>query len=282
MIKWLNDLLPFQARMQKYGQSSLAGCPEECGCESEIHSHLLHCPVQHRLDLFLPLETDLETLFTSHKIDPYLRKVLLILLAPYWGSTLDFDLSTEYENLVTFQQQLHTDSLFLDCFSTEWARLQMAYLQLNNLPRKRGQVATGLGTIAGYLLELTHSVWLKCKNAALHGDESTTKLLSYKHTQLLLDIQDLYDQSDSMLATDRVLFTKPYEYWISQPTNQLLTFLKRMKTTVKFSVTQAADMGAHFRSIDSYFPPVIPAHHFKVILGTPYVPPVPDIPPEPD
>jgi hypothetical protein len=29
VIKWLNDLLPFQSRMHKFGQSSLAGCPEE-------------------------------------------------------------------------------------------------------------------------------------------------------------------------------------------------------------------------------------------------------------
>ena len=55
-----------------------------------------------------------------------------------------------------------------------------------------------------------------------------------------------------------------------------------MKTTVKVSVAQAADMGANFRPIDAYFPPVIPAHLFEVILGTAYVPPVPDIPPVPD
>jgi hypothetical protein len=42
MIKWLNDLLPFQARMNKFGQaSSLAGCPEDCLCASEAHSHLI-------------------------------------------------------------------------------------------------------------------------------------------------------------------------------------------------------------------------------------------------
>jgi hypothetical protein len=43
-IKWLNDLLPFQVRMHKYGQAPLAGCPEECGCDSENQQHLLHCP----------------------------------------------------------------------------------------------------------------------------------------------------------------------------------------------------------------------------------------------
>jgi hypothetical protein len=49
-----------------------------------------------------------------------------------------------------------------------------------------------------------------------------------------------------------------------------------MRTTVKVSVAQAADMGANFRHIDSYFPPCIPPELFDVILGRP------DIPKEPD
>jgi hypothetical protein len=84
-----------------------------------------------------------------------------------------------------------------------------------------------------------------------------------------------------MLAADRSLFTKPYDYWITQPTTQVLTFLKRMKPTVKVSVAQAADMGANFRSIDSYFPPLVPAHLFDLILGTPYIPADPELPAEP-
>jgi hypothetical protein len=95
------------------------------------------------------------------------------------------------------------------------------------------------------------SVWL-LRNKALHGDESTTLLLSYMHTQLLLGIQDIYDQADSMLAADRRLFVHPYTYWLDKPTTELKTFLKRMWPTVKARVAQAADMGTHFRSIDSY------------------------------
>jgi hypothetical protein len=229
--------------MLKLGQSSLAGCPEECGCDSENHQHL-----SHRLDLFLPMAADLDTLCLTHKIDPYLRKTLLVLVAPYWGEVLDFHLPPEFEALVSFQQDLHADSLFMGCFSTEWARIQMSYLTLNHYPRKKGQVASGLGAIITYLFDLTHSIWLK-RNKALHGDDSTTQLLSYKHTQLLLEIQDLYDQSDAMLPSDRSLFTHPYEYWLTQPTTQLLTFIKRIKVTVKVSVAQAADMGANFRAI---------------------------------
>jgi hypothetical protein len=84
-IKWLNDLLTFQARMHKYGQSSLAGCPEECGCDSEDQQHLLHCSADHRKFLFTQLSSDLELLHSTYRIDPHLRRALQCLLAPYWG-----------------------------------------------------------------------------------------------------------------------------------------------------------------------------------------------------
>jgi hypothetical protein len=84
-IKWLNDLLPFQTRMHKYGQSSLAGCPEECGCDSEDQQHLLHCSADHRKFLFTQLSSDLELLHSTHRIDLHLRRALQCLLAPYWG-----------------------------------------------------------------------------------------------------------------------------------------------------------------------------------------------------
>jgi hypothetical protein len=121
-----------------------------------------------------------------------------------------------------------------------------------------------------------HSIWLQ-RNKALHGEDATTQLLSYKHTQLLLDIQDLYDQQELMLAADRKIFTKPYEYWIDQATSQLQTFLQRMRATVHASVAQAADMGVNFRPIDTYCPPSsIPQGIFNVILGITYIPPEPD------
>jgi hypothetical protein len=123
-------------------------------------------------------------------------------------------------------------------------------------------------------MNLSHAMWIQ-RNTALHGDDATTQLLSYKHTQLL-EIQDLYDQQDLMLANDRKIFTKPYEYWIDQPTSQLQTFLQRMRATVKASVAQASDMGPNFRPIDSYFPPTIPQGIFDIILQTTYHPPEQD------
>jgi hypothetical protein len=275
LIKWLNDLLPFQARMHTYGQSSMAGCPHLCGCDSEDHHHLLHFPADACTTLFLQLPTGLDTLCISHKIDPLLRKVLLTLLSPYWGASAHFTLPAEYDALIAFQTTLHPDAVFLGCFSTDWARLQFQYLQLNQLPRDERQAETSIRHVMTHLLELVHTVWLT-RNSALHGDDATTQLLSYKRTQLLLEVQDLYDQQDQMLAANRQLFTHPYKYWIAQPTSQLHTFLQRMRTTVKTSILQANNLGTNFRTIDTYFPPVIPPAIFAAILDSPYIPPEPD------
>lgn len=80
-----------------------------------------------------------------------------------------------------------------------------------------------------------------------------------------------------MLANDRKIFSKAYDYWLDRQTPQLETFLKRTCATVKASVEQASDTGANFRPIESYFPPTIPQDTiFDIILGTTYHPPEPD------
>jgi hypothetical protein len=229
----------------------------------------------HRLVLFLPIYADLATLCNTYRIDPHLGRVLIMLVAPYIDGVVDFDVPSEYEALLKFQCDLHPDSIFLGCFSSNWARIQHSYLKLNHYPRKQGQAHSGIKAIIAYLLGFVHSVWL-VQNTALHGDDSTTKLLSYKHTQLLVEIQELYDQVDNMLAADRSLFTETYEYWLDKPTTLLQTFLQRMRTMVKVSVAQAADMGANFRPIDSYFLPLIPPELLDVILGLPPIPPEPN------
>jgi hypothetical protein len=276
IIKWLNDLLPFQSRMKKIGQASLAGCPEAgCPSESEDHAHLLRCTTGPRSEVFLDIYDALHTICEHHRIDPHLARVLKMLAAPYCADTAHFAVPPAYADLLQFQRDLHPDSIFMGCFSVAWVQLQHSYLQLNHYPRNTSQARTGIKAISAYFLNFVHTVWL-LRNKALHGDDSTTKLLSYKHTQLLLEIQDLYDNEDNMLSADRALFTHPYEYWIDQPTTRLHTFLHRMRLTVKVSLAQAADMGTNFRSIDSYFSPLIPPALFDVILGLPHIPPEPD------
>jgi hypothetical protein len=109
--------------MHRYGQSSMAGCPHNCGCDSEDHQHLLHCPSQECQDMFLPLQTDFDTLYEKSCLDPLLWKAFLVLLSPYWGEQVDFDLPTAYSDLILFQQDLHPDSVFMGCLSTDWTKI---------------------------------------------------------------------------------------------------------------------------------------------------------------
>jgi hypothetical protein len=105
------------------------------------------------------------------------------------------------------------------CFFQDWSILQHEYLAINNFPRDKRQAATTIKQIMTYLLDRVHNVWLT-RNAALHGDDATTRLLFYKHTQLLLDIQDLYDQQAEILAADRRLFVHCMRSgWTNQPSS---------------------------------------------------------------
>jgi hypothetical protein len=268
-------MLPFQARVHKYGQYSMAGCPHECDCDSEDHNHLLHCPSPQCQEQSTSLAEDLNALCLLHKIDPDLRRALFILVDPLLGLFPEYDLPPAYEALITFQVELHPDSIFMGCFSTEWVRLQAAHLTCNKYPHDKWQAETGIRSLLIYLLEHVYCVWL-AHNLALHGDDTTTQLLLYRHTHLLLDIQVLYDQQDSMLAANRRLFTQPYDYWLTKPTSQLKPFLLRMKPAVKTSILQAADMGTNFCTIDNYFTPAIPQHVIDAIHIIPYFPPEPD------
>jgi hypothetical protein len=236
------------------------------------HHHLLHCPSQACQDLFLSLSTEFYTLCKTVRLDPLLHKAFLTLISPYWGESVAFDLPPAYVYLVIFQQELHDNSVFMACLSTQWTTLQHEYLALNHFPHDKQQAATTIKTVLTYLLDGVHTVWLT-RNSALHGDAATTQLRSYKHTQLLLEIQDLYDQQAQMLAADRRLFVHPYEYWLAQSMTQLKTFLKRMRPTVRTSIKQANDLGTNFRAIDSYFSPLIPPDIFAAILDKPYIPP---------
>jgi hypothetical protein len=136
------------------------------------------------------LAADLGTLCLTHTIDPDVQRALLMLVGSTWGHDIDYTLPLAHGALVQFQQDLHPDSMFMGCYLIDWVRLQATHLERNNYPRDKRQAETGIRSILIFLLEHTHRIWL-ARNNALHGDNTTTQLLSYRHTQLLLDIQDL-------------------------------------------------------------------------------------------
>jgi hypothetical protein len=117
----------------------------------------LHCPAAHRQELFSKLDLDLEQLYQTHTIDPHLRRVVQMLLAPYHGDVFEFDLPAEYAKLlVTFQTNLHPDSIFMGCLSVDWSHSQHQYLKLNHYSRNQGQASNGIRAIVALFLEFVH------------------------------------------------------------------------------------------------------------------------------
>jgi hypothetical protein len=82
VIKWINDLLPFQQQHHKYKQSPSASCPSTCGCQNEDWDHFLTCSHPHRRQSWREFGPVLSALFERHKLDPSLRRVLLFLFGP--------------------------------------------------------------------------------------------------------------------------------------------------------------------------------------------------------
>lgn len=120
------------------------------------------------------MEADIDEICAAQHIDPHLRRVLLTLVDPNWGKYYDIVLPQDYQDLFYFQANLHDNSVFLGCFSTEWVRLQQKFLVLNDFPRDKQQAKTGIKKLMLYVLNLSHTtMWLQ-RNKALHGDDATS------------------------------------------------------------------------------------------------------------
>jgi hypothetical protein len=91
--------------------------------------------------------------------------------------------------------------------------------------------------------------------------------LEYSSTQHPVpQVTELYESAPFMLAADPDIFETPLESRQLQSKSTLQAFYSWAKPVVKLSVAKAAEMGAHFRSIDDHFRPRIPQAICDVIL----------------
>jgi hypothetical protein len=127
VIKWVNDLLPFQRQQFKFKQSPSASCPSSCGCTNEDWSHFLRCPHKHRRQAWLEFRPTLSALFERHSLDPSLRRLLLHLIFSVVSPDeprLPLDsLSDDHATLLETQQTLGLDSIFYGFFVHAWTTL---------------------------------------------------------------------------------------------------------------------------------------------------------------
>jgi hypothetical protein len=166
--------------------------------------------------------------------------------------------------LRTTQGTIGEDSMMFGYVAKEWVVLQNRYLVALELPHSRNQAANGIKAIVIQLLEQCHTCWL-LRSSHLHGTDPNNTC-SYKHLHLLAQVTELYEAAPFMLAADRDIFEIPVESRQGQSKSTLQSFYSWAKPVVKLSVAKAAEMGAHFRSIDNYFHPRIPQAIFDVIL----------------
>jgi hypothetical protein len=150
-------------------------------------------------------------------------------------------------------------------FHQDWVPIQDGYLQFRQLPSNKNQSVSLMKITASTIFGALHELWF-LRNSHLH-DVDGSSLHSYRHSQLLHEIEALYDLAPSMLASDRAIFHYPLAKRHSHNTNQLRNFLSFARPVVQLSVQQALDMGSNFKSIDEYFRPKIPQHVIDAILG---------------
>jgi hypothetical protein len=157
------------------------------------------------------------------------------------------------------------DSLMFGFFHQDWVHIQDEYLRFRKLPRDENQAALLINIMASAIFGSLHELWF-LRNSHLHNTDGSSLHL-YKHSQLLHEIEALYDMAPSMLGSDRSIFHYPFEQRQTHNTNQLRNFLPFACPVVQTSIQQAADMGTNFLTIDEYFHPVIPQHVIDAILG---------------
>jgi hypothetical protein len=267
VIKWLNDLLPFQRQQHRYNQSPSASCPSSCGCPDEDWSHFLCCSHPHRRHSWSDFSKALSSVFERHHIDRSLHRVMLSLLHVTTPTTppipLD-NLNADYRALLQSQTQLGPKSIFFGLFVNGWLALQDRYLLALKLPGDKHQAASGIHALITLLLEQVHSVWL-LRNEHLHGTDPLQQH-SYKRLHLLAQIRELYDAAPLMLAGDRDILSLPFVRRQDHTTRSLRAFVNCAKPLVDNSIHDTNDLGSRFRRIDSYFRPTIPPELFDVIL----------------
>jgi hypothetical protein len=269
VIKWVNDLLPFQHQQYKFKQSPSASCPPSCGCTDEDWKHFLRCPHKHRRQAWKEFRPTLSKLFERHSLDPSLRRILLYMVFSVVSPDeplLPLDsLGDDHRTLLDTQRKLGDDSLFYGFFAHRWTTLQDNYLKARSLPRSCNQAASSTKALITALLLQVHICWL-LRNEHLHGLDPLHHV-TYKQLHLLAQIRELYDSAPLMLADDRDILAFPFAHRHLQSTAQLTALFFTWATPmVDKSISDANELGACFRRIDSYYRPLIPNALFDVIL----------------
>jgi hypothetical protein len=258
-IRWMNHILPLQARQHRMQLSPNAHCTSDCGCQHEDDSHLLRCSHPARQALYPKLVTDLHKIFSRHHVDPWLRQILLSGIAVVHPPTT-FNLTTltnPYRTLATGQGLLGPHALFYGIFHQSWIPLQEAYLRTIHKPTDRNQGRQAVELIALHFQATARAQW-DIRNQHLH--ETHDSLQPYVRTLLSDDIKLIYAQLPDILPLDRPAITQGIllNDRLQQPTNRLRHWLRHVRPIFKTSLQQATTRPPHTMDIRTFFHNVRP------------------------
>jgi hypothetical protein len=254
LIKWLNNILPLQARQHHMHLTPSASCPSECGCLFEDEAHLLRCPHPDRCSIYPKLVLTLRILFQKHHVDPWLRQLLFSSIADAHPAT-PFNLTAltpQYRTLAANQANLGTSALFFGFFHTDWIRLQDDYLRSQHKPTERNQSRHAIELIAMHFQATARAQW-DARNLHLH--ETHDAQLPFIRTVACQETSLIYGQLDTLLPLDRPAITQGISLpdRLEHSTKRLKHWLRRTRPLFKFSQRQAKQRPAHTHDIRSYF-----------------------------
>ena len=81
------------------------------------------------------------------------------------------------------------------------------------------------------------------RNLAAHT--TTNARDSYKHTRVLLEIQQLYNQKDEMMQTDTSLLSRPLNEITQLRTHQIQRLIRQIAPIVQQSKQEVKKLGKH-------------------------------------
>jgi hypothetical protein len=252
LIKWMNHILPLQARQHRMKLTPSAACPSVCGELREDEDHLLRCPHP-------TLVKTLQKIFLQHHVDPWLRQLLLSGIAAVHPATPCnlTALTPPYRALASAQTRLGPHALFYGFFHQDWIRLQDKYLRSQQKPTERNQSSHVIKLIAMHFQATARAQW-DARNHHLHATRDDHQ--PFIRTVACQEIALMYDQLHTLLPLDRPAITQGITLpdRLKHSTKRLRHWLRRTRPLFKCSQRQAKERPAHTGDIRTYFHTVRP------------------------
>jgi hypothetical protein len=254
LIKWMNHILPLQARQHRMQLTPSAACTSACGALLEDEAHLLRCPHPARCSIYPTLAKKLHQIFNKHHVDPWLRQLLLSGIAAVHPATPCnlTALTTPYRDLASNQARLGSHALFYGFFHRDWIRLQDDYLRSQQKPTERNQSRHAFELIAMHFQATARAQW-DTRNHHLHASQEDQQ--PFTRTVACQETAIIYDQLHLILPLDRPAITQGITLLdcLEHSTPRLQRWLRRTRPLFKFSQRQAKERPAHTSDIRSYF-----------------------------